>query len=88
MRYDGLDDNEAMETVFSNSECDQEAKENVFEEQVEDEIKMTPKTTPNPKVVLAIKNLHVLYNEDANKIVLSKLLKKYSKRKFKIFDLS
>ena len=30
---------------------------------------MTPKTTLNPKVVHAIKNLQVLYNNDANNIV-------------------
>ena len=53
--------------VVSTLESD-EVEENLFEEQVEDEIKATPKTTVNPKVRVT-KILHALYDEDMSKIV-------------------
>ena len=36
---------------------------------MENEIKVTPKTTLNPKKVHAMKILHFLCNEDADKVV-------------------
>ena len=51
--------------VISDSESDNEVEENVFEEQLEDELKVNPKNTLNPTVVFAMTNLHASYNEDA-----------------------
>ena len=79
--YDGLEDNEEVKMVSKYNESnnnyykvgyyksDEEAKDIFFEEQVDDKIKVTPKTTLNPKVVHAMKNLQALYNNHANKIV-------------------
>ena len=48
---------------------DEDAKENVFEGQIDDKIEVTHKTTLNQKVVQALKNIQALYNEDVNKII-------------------
>ena len=41
-------------------------EENFFEEQVDDKIKVTPKSTPNSNVLWAMQNLQPFYNEDDN----------------------
>ena len=76
MSCDGWDDDEEVEMVptnivnsyciVSDSESDEEAKENLFED-IDDEIKVTPKTKLNPKLVHIMKNLQASYNKDANK---------------------
>ena len=55
--------------VVSDSESDDEAKENHFEVHVDNETEVTRKTTLNPKVVQVMKNLQASYNENADKIV-------------------
>ena len=79
MSYEGSDENEEVETVLddnendinnyyvvSNSNSDDEAKENFFGWQ---KIKVMPMTTLNQKLVQAMKNFQAWYDEDANKIV-------------------
>ena len=81
MSYDGLDEDDEVNTVLTNNQNDsyycnvysnfksnEEAEENLFEK-VDDEIKVTPKTTFNSKAVHVKKNLQALYNKDANKII-------------------
>ena len=80
--YKGSDDEEDVKTdsthnennnnsynIVSNSQSDDKDKKNIFEEQVNDEIKVTPKTTLNPKLICAMKTLKVLCNENAKKTV-------------------
>ena len=43
--------------------------DNFFEDQIEDEIEVTHKTTFNPKEIRAMKNFQALCNEVANKIL-------------------
>ena len=78
--YDGLDDEEEHEMIpivnqnnnycntVSDSESkseDNEGKENVFDKDIDKEVKATP--TINAKVVQAMKKLQALYNDNANK---------------------
>ena len=42
---------------------------NFLDEDVNDEVKISPNTTVNAKVVQAMKRLQALYNDDANEIV-------------------
>ena len=69
MVWGNNEDNDSNYDVVSNLESKEEEKENLFEDQIDDEIHMTPKTTLNSKVVRAMKNLQASYNEDANMIV-------------------
>ena len=77
MSYKRSEDKEEVEMVLINNENNNndndvvsdfrshdEAKENLFEEQVDDKIKVTPKTTLSQKMVHAVKNLQAFYNED------------------------
>ena len=48
---------------------DDEDEESIFEDQIENEIEVTPKTTLNPNEIRAMKILQALYNEDANKFL-------------------
>ena len=78
LTFEGSDDDEEVEmvptninnyincNVVSDSESDDEVKENLFEE-IDDKIEVTLMAKLNPKVVLNMENLQVLYNEDANK---------------------
>ena len=55
-----------------------------FKEKVNDEIK----TALNPKLVQALKNLQVMYNEDSNKIVKQATQEKNAKENLKfLIDL-
>ena len=58
-----------MYKMYWGSKSDEETKENLFDEVVDNTIKMIPKTTLNPKVVHAMKNFQASYNKDANKVV-------------------
>ena len=42
---------------------------NFFDEDIDDQVKATPQTTINSKVVRAMKKLPASYNDDANKII-------------------
>ena len=42
---------------------------NIFEQDIENEIKVTPETTLNPRLVKAMKNLQNSGNKDVNNIV-------------------
>ena len=98
--YDGLDDEEEIKMASTNkdnnngnilrdSENDDEAKKNFFEEWVNDEIKVTPKTTLNPKMVCAVKNLQASYNNDANNIFKQTVQEKVQKKiVFFVIDLA
>ena len=57
--------------VLSDSDSDSNDKnqENLFDEDINEEVKATPKTTINTKVVHAMKKLQALCNHDANKII-------------------
>ena len=84
--YDGLDDDKRSKYAVSNLESNDEAEENLFEEQIQDEIEVIPKTTFNPKLVKAVKNLQALYNEDTNMIIEQALQEKsVCKTKFEFF---
>ena len=50
------------EEDFKNNE------DNFFEEDVNDQVKISPQTNVNAQVVWAMKKLQTLYNDDANKI--------------------
>ena len=82
--YEGSNDKEGLETVpivnqnndnydvvsDSKSESDDnKAEENIFDDDIDEEVKATPKTTVNAKVVLVMKKLQASYNDDASKIV-------------------
>ena len=53
--------------IFSNDLDGQE--ENLFNQQIDKELEVIPKTTLNPKVIRVVKNLQASYNKNANKIV-------------------
>ena len=61
--------------VVSDSDSDSSKEDfknindNFFDEDIDDQIKITPQTTINAKVEQAMKNLQASYNDDANKIV-------------------
>ena len=61
--------------VICDSESSDESKGKLFDEYVDEEVKVDPKTTINPEVVCAMKKLQASYNDDANKL-LRKQLKK------------
>ena len=44
-------------------------KENLFDDDIEDQVKASPGTTVNAKVAQAMKKLQASYNDDANKII-------------------
>lgn len=80
MSYERSNDNEEVKTVLahnknnnfhynvvSHSENADKVKEILFEGEVEDKIKVTPKTILNPEVLQAMKNLQALYNVNAKK---------------------
>ena len=48
---------------------EEEVEENFFDQKIEDGLKVTSEITLNQKVVRAIKNLQVLFNGDANKVM-------------------
>ena len=56
---------------------------NISDKDIDDKVEKTPKTTINAKVVLTIKKLQALYNDDANKII-----KKVTKEKSAIKNLN
>ena len=79
--YDGLDDDDKVKMVsesnqnnnnnyneVSDFKSDDKAKENIFGEDANDEVKATPKTMVHAKAVQAMRKFEVLYNNDANKI--------------------
>ena len=55
--------------VVNDFKSDEEIEENLFDVDIDKNIEPTPKSTINAKVVQASKQLQVLYNDDANKIV-------------------
>ena len=84
MSYEGSDDEEEPETVSvfnqnnknytvvsdSKSESEEdECEENLIDDDIEQEVKATPNTTINDKMVQAIKKLQASYSDDANKTV-------------------
>ena len=83
MSYKGSDDEEELQTIpvvnnnndiniVSDLDSDDDIKNDnkiFFHKDINDEVKATPKTTVNKKVVCSIKKLQALYNNDANKIV-------------------
>ena len=56
-------DSNSSEEDFENN------KDKLFDEDINDPVKVSPQTTVNTKVVWAMKKLKALYNEDANKII-------------------
>ena len=64
-----VDQNHNYYNVISDSKIDKEDKENLFEEDINEEVKVTPKTTINAKMMQAMKQLQASYNNNANKIV-------------------
>ena len=56
-------DTNSSEEDFENND------DNFFDEDIDDQVKVTPKTAINSKVVQAMKMLQALYNDDANKII-------------------
>ena len=73
--------------VDDNSESDDEALRHFFEAQVDNNVKVTLKTTFNPKVVSAVKSFQAFYNDDANKIV-NKMAQEKRSKKIKSFNWS
>ena len=83
MPYEGSKDEEELKAVAvvnqnnknSNvvsdfeSESDDKAEENVFDEHIDDKVEATSKTTINAKVIRSMKKLQALYNDDVNKIL-------------------
>ena len=65
--------------VVSSLEKGDEAGESLLVEQNEDKIKVTPKTTLNPKEVRAMKNVKALNNEYVKEFVEKMLRKKLQK---------
>ena len=53
----------------SSENNDEESEENVFDNDINEEIEVTPKTTINAKVVCTMKKLQALCNDDTSKIV-------------------
>ena len=53
----------------SESESDEGSEENLFDVDIDEEVKMTTKTTIKAKVVQEIKQLQALYNNNTNKVV-------------------
>ena len=56
-------DRDPSEEDFKNN------KDNFFDEDINDQVKVSPQTTINAKVVWAMRKLQASYNEDANKII-------------------
>ena len=54
-------DSESSDEDFKNS------KDNFIDEDVNDQVKISPQTTVNTKVFWAMKKIQALYNDDANK---------------------
>ena len=81
--YEGWKDEEELKTVplvnnnnisdiLTNSKSDDGIKndnKNIFDDDINDEVEATTETTINAKVVLAMKKLQALYNDNANKFV-------------------
>ena len=55
-------------------------KENLFDEDINEEVEAASKTTMNEKMVWAMKKLQASYNNDANKIVKEAVQEKSVKR--------
>ena len=79
--YEGSDDKEKLEMVplinnnnsynavsDSKSNGDDEVDKNLFDDNVNKEVKVTSKTSININMVQAMKKLQALYHEDANKL--------------------
>ena len=75
--------------VVSNSNSDSSKDDfknndnNFFDEDIDDQVKVTPQTTINAKVVQAMKKLHALYNDDANKTIKQATQEKIAVESFK-----
>ena len=68
-RNSKLYQNNYYSNVVSDSKCDEEYEENLFDKDLNKEIKETLKINTSPKVVEAIKKLKASYNYDVNRIV-------------------
>ena len=101
MSYERLDDEEEVKmisaynennnnyyNVITNSESNDEVEENLFEGQVEDKIKVTPKTTINPKVLYKWWKVYKLCIMKVLKICALSNLRKKFKGKFKFYNWS
>ena len=67
-----ISENNNDSNVVSDSDSDNNndnVKENVFDKNIRDKVKVTPKTTINANVVCAIKKLQTSYNDNADTIV-------------------
>ena len=77
MSYEGQDEEEELQiaNVVNDSESDssnndiKNNNDNFFDEVINNQVKATPQTTINTKVVTAIKKCQASSNDDANKIV-------------------
>ena len=80
--YEGLDDEEELEMILvinqnnnnyyylvSDSESNDKAHDNLFDENINNEVEATLIAIVNAKVVWAMKKLQASYNKDANKIL-------------------
>ena len=81
--YEGSNDEEELKTVpivnenninnnvvsDSDNDSKNENQEYLFNKDINEEVKVAPKTTINTKVVHAIKNLQASYNNSVNKII-------------------
>ena len=61
--------NQFKKIIYYDLDCKEKEEGNLFEWEKDEELEVTPKTTLNPKVVGAMKNLQASYNKDPNKIV-------------------
>ena len=64
---------------FMTMEHNGEAKENIFDEDANDEVEATPKTTVNARVVHAVRKFQTSYNNNVNKIAKKASQEKSSK---------
>ena len=63
------DVNVGSNSDIHSSEDFENDKENFFDEDINNQVIASPKTTVNAKVIQAMKKLRALYNNDANKII-------------------
>ena len=55
--------------IVSDSKSKSDDKEKLFDDDVNEDTEVTPKTTVNAKVVWEMKKLQASYNDDTNKII-------------------
>ena len=75
-------------TVTQMTTTSKNNKENFFDEDIDDKVIASPKSTINAKVIQAMKKLQALYNDNANKIIKDATQVKVSENSNFLIDLA